>query len=251
MGVRRHARRTGRLVSWLATVGLVAGSIAIATPALAKSDTGGTLSARGQGHKHWSADKGAKRGHDRSAPAQGGRAQAGQGGSGVSLPRPNDFQAQSDPDGLENGGVDQPGGQGGLDPASQDGNNGSGNDADCEDDNNGLGIPGHCKDRPETVTSPTVVEVPLDAVPLEADPEMETFVLAGPFTPTASSTAIEAAGPQAVASGGSRGIPGTSATVLPDTGAGQVLLGLALAGLATLAVGAGLVRQGRRARAAS
>ena len=57
------------------------------------------------------------------------------------------WQAQRDPDGEENGGVDQPGGTGGVDKTDQDGNNGSGNDSDCEDDNNGKGVPGHCKDK--------------------------------------------------------------------------------------------------------
>ena len=244
MGVRRHAHGAGRLVGWVATVVLVAGSIAFAAPAAAKSDSGGAHSARGQAHKQPAAAQGKKRGHDRPAPVRGGHVRGSQGGSGVSLPRPNDFQAQSDPDGLENGGVDQPGGQGGVDPTAQDGNNGSGNDTDCEDDNNGVGVPGHCKDDPETVTTPPAVDV---------EPVGETVVIAGPFAPTASSVAIEmpeATHPQAVVLGGSR-MPGTSATVLPDTGAGQVLLGLALAGLATLAVGAGLLRQGRRARATS
>ncbi len=55
------------------------------------------------------------------------------------------WQAQADPDGQQNGGIDQPGGTGGADRTDQDGNNGSGNDADCEDDNRGKGVPGHCK----------------------------------------------------------------------------------------------------------
>lgn len=58
------------------------------------------------------------------------------------------WQAQADPDGDENGGVDQPGGSGGVNTDDQDGNNGSGNDSDCEDDNRGKGVPGHCKDKP-------------------------------------------------------------------------------------------------------
>ena len=44
-----------------------------------------------------------------------------------------------DPDGDSNGGVDAPGGSGGIDKADQDCNNGSGNDADGEDDNNAGG----------------------------------------------------------------------------------------------------------------
>lgn len=45
-------------------------------------------------------------------------------------------RSQSDPDGLENGGPDKPGCDGGIDD-DRDGNNGCGNDADREDDNNG------------------------------------------------------------------------------------------------------------------
>jgi LPXTG-motif cell wall-anchored protein len=48
---------------------------------------------------------------------------------------------------MENDGVDQPGGNGGVNPNAQDGNNGSGNDVDCEDDNRGKGVPGHCKEK--------------------------------------------------------------------------------------------------------
>ncbi len=46
------------------------------------------------------------------------------GGSG------NQGKSQSDPDGDSNGGVDKPGGDGGVDLADQDGNNGCGNDDD-------------------------------------------------------------------------------------------------------------------------
>ena len=111
-----------------------------------------------------SSDARADRG-DRSAGAERSaeaRASAGGNGSGsagghsssnsaVQHERPNDYQAQSDPDGMENGGVDQPGGSGGYPidaegTKDQDGNNGTGNDEDCEDDNRGKGVPGHCKD---------------------------------------------------------------------------------------------------------
>ena len=44
---------------------------------------------------------------------------------------------------MSNGGVNKPGG-GAVANDDVDGNNGSGNDADCEDDNNGVGTPGHC-----------------------------------------------------------------------------------------------------------
>ena len=90
------------------------------------------------------------------APAQAATGQDGHHGQGsdqrsTSLKdgkgHNDDWQAQSDPDGDENGGVDQPGGSGGVNKADQDGNNGSGNDSDCEDDNRGQGVPGHCKDK--------------------------------------------------------------------------------------------------------
>jgi hypothetical protein len=57
-------------------------------------------------------------------------------------------KSPSDPDGMDNGGADKPGGQGGT-IGAQDGNNGSGNDIDCEDDNRGQGVPGHCKAKPD------------------------------------------------------------------------------------------------------
>jgi LPXTG-motif cell wall-anchored protein len=86
-----------------------------------------------------------------SADAKGAsksRAGSSSSNSAVRHERPNGYQAQADPDGDENGGVDQPGGEGGVDTSDQDGNNGSGNDSDCEDDNRGKGVPGHCKDKP-------------------------------------------------------------------------------------------------------
>ncbi|HVM34202.1 MAG TPA: hypothetical protein VM784_02555 [Actinomycetota bacterium] len=46
-------------------------------------------------------------------------------------------KSPSDPDGMENGGADKPGGSGGVDLDDQDGNNGCGNDNDFEDDNRG------------------------------------------------------------------------------------------------------------------
>jgi hypothetical protein len=57
-------------------------------------------------------------------------------------------KSPSDPDGMENGGADKPGGQGGT-IGAQDGNNGSGNDIDCEDDNRGQGVPAHCEAKPD------------------------------------------------------------------------------------------------------
>ncbi|HVM34201.1 MAG TPA: hypothetical protein VM784_02550 [Actinomycetota bacterium] len=46
-------------------------------------------------------------------------------------------KSPSDPDGVENGGADKPGGSGGEYEWDQDGNNGCGNDTDFEDDNRG------------------------------------------------------------------------------------------------------------------
>ena len=46
-------------------------------------------------------------------------------------------RSQSDPDADSNGGLDKPDGDGGINTADQDGNNGCGNDQDFEDDNNG------------------------------------------------------------------------------------------------------------------
>jgi hypothetical protein len=83
----------------------------------------------------------------KSVPSKAPSTSTAKSGSGSTVrhPKGNTYQAQSDPDGMENGGVDQPGGQGGVNTSTQDGNNGSGNDSDCEDDNRGKGVPGHCK----------------------------------------------------------------------------------------------------------
>jgi hypothetical protein len=63
-----------------------------------------------------------------------------------------------------NGGLDQPGGLGGVDPEDQDGNNGCGNDDDFEDDNEG-----NCGGMPpgNVVTTPVVTP----AVTPETTPE--------------------------------------------------------------------------------
>jgi len=261
------SKHLGRWGAWVGAAVLVAGSIGFTTPAFAaQSDNGRGHSVQGQAHKpvktqhsttsHRPSSTG---GHSTST---GHSTTGSQGGSGVSLPRPNHYQAQSDPDGMENGGVDQPGGQGGVDTTSQDGNNGSGNDADCEDDNRGVGVPGHCKDRPAPVTPP-VVNPPVENPPAENPPVENPPVIGGttetgtstgtpnqgvvvsaPMIPgiapagvgTASVSAPTAAAPASTAAAG----------VLPNTGAGAALFGLAIAALIALAVGTGLVRQGRR-----
>jgi hypothetical protein len=84
----------------------------------------------------------------RPHPAKPGQSGSGSAGSHGST----QGNSPSDPDGMENGGADKPGGTGGVAP-DKDGNNGSGNDSDCEDDNNGKGVPGHCKDRPDNPNS--------------------------------------------------------------------------------------------------
>ena len=109
------------------------------------------------------------------------------GGSG------NQGKAQHDPDDdgrgpdRSNGGVDQPGGAGGVDLADQDGNNGCGNDDDFEDDNEGW-----CGKPP--AKAPTVEQPRIDvpAVTNEVAPS-------GVVTAVPADVASEAAAPAAVA----------------------------------------------------
>jgi hypothetical protein len=229
-----------RLLAAAGAVALVSASVVLTVPAYAgqpdhgRSDNGQAHSAQGQALKPATSEK--------------VRSHRARGGSTVALPRPNGFQAQADPDGMANGGVDQPGGTGGVDPTTQDGNNGSGNDVDCEDDNRGVGVPGHC--RPKPVETPdedgTAPEVPGGTDPAEPETQvtdlvtqpMETVVSA-PTGPTVQAGAFGTSAPPAATA--------ARTGVLPDTGAGQALLGLAVAAVAALGVGAGLVRQGRRA----
>lgn len=283
MQTSHHTKNAGRLVAWASATVLVSASIGFATPAFAEqSDTGQAHSAQGQAHKQANkpADhpSGPQSGQGAEAPPAGNGndsdhpAPAQGGGSDVSLPRPNEFQAQADPDGMENGGVDQPGGEGGVDTTTQDGNNGSGNDTDCEDDNRGVGVPGHCKDRPGTVTPPVDEDTPPETetpgdtdTDTPGDTDTDTPVVA-PETPdqgevltpvvgpqgTTAPPAIQVMAPQVLAPASApaqvtAAAPAAAPAVLPNTGAGQALLGLAIAGLAALAVGGGLVRQGRRA----
>ena len=260
MDTTHRRRRTPWLPAMLTSALLVVGSAALAAPASADPSPQGQAA---PGHAH----KPTKRSHPAGTPHTSTKAHttatptnhgSTSGSSGVSLPRPNDFQAQSDPDGMTNGGVDQPGGQGGIDTTSQDGNNGSGNDADCEDDNRGVGVPGHCKDRgdepatpevpgtPDVPGTPEVPDVPLDTTPdqvLAVVPSL-TDVSAPAALPRAAGTASVSTTSPAVA--GVQAAAASTPTVLPNTGAGAALLALALAGLVALALGGGLMRRGRR-----
>ena len=137
------------------------------------------------------------------------------------------WQAQADPDGNENGGVDQPGGSGGVNTDDQDGNNGSGNDSDCEDDNRGKGVPGHCKDKPakakdrdqgepskdrpvraeqeredtseESTPSDGATTLPDDSTPTSRDAEVMGIEASAPSSPSATPLARAAADPEAAA----------------------------------------------------
>ena len=261
-------QNAGRRLAWGSAALLVAGSIAFATPALAAP------SAHGQAHAaHTSSHSG------------------GHGKSGVHLSKPNGYQAQSDPDGMDNGGVDQPGGTGGVDTTSQDGNNGSGNDADCEDDNRGVGVPGHCKDRTSSSSSDEgtgstgSAEKPAEGDQADetdqpdqadqadqADQEEASAPAADQAVSTAATqvgdagavlttsfgqalvSAPEASAPQAAPASGQTAAAaaaaapesGALAGVLPNTGAGQALLGLTTLALMLLALGGGLLRRTRR-----
>jgi LPXTG-motif cell wall-anchored protein len=236
----------GRLAAWGSAAILVTATIAFAAPSYAAPNPGQGQSAPGQAHTHAN--------HQQLAPtrrhAAANAAPGHQGGSAVSLGRPNDFQAQADPDGMENGGVDQPGGQGGIDTTSQDGNNGSGNDADCEDDNNGVGVPGHCKDRPGHVTPPGGPDNP--GTDNSDTPGTDTPVpggdVAGPVVQPVAGSAVQvdAPGVFAASAAPTRATAAPAAGVLPNTGAGQALLALALAGIAGLGLGAAMLRQSRR-----
>lgn len=227
--------RRRRLSAVLAAV-TAAGLLTLSTGLLAAASA--DPSPQGTAHRQ----KAHHRAHDEAHHGTAGQHPHGKAGqhSSVNLPRPNDFQAQADPDGDLNGGVDQPGGQGGLDPTSQDGNNGSGNDADCEDDNNGLGVPGHCKDKEPAAPGPEVPETPgTDAgTPV---PEASTVSAPLPLSPVSGGTST-------VVTRGT-GAPVTSSGVLPETGAAQSLAALAAAGVATLALGSALVLRRRRATA--
>ena len=177
------------------------------------------------------------------------------------------WQAQSDPDGDENGGIDQPGGDGGHDPKGWDGNNGSGNDPDCEDDNRGKGVPGHCKVRPaepaptENPTKPqkdesekdstdeTPSEVPTRPGGSKVVTETVTEVLGiERFSGKVSGTAAGRA-PAAAATPEAGAAPAAAAEdsdgMLPDTGADAAMLAMLAGGLAAAGAGTAMVRRGR------
>jgi len=197
--------------------------------------------------------------------------------------RPNDWQSQADPDGMQNGGVDQSGGTGGT-IGSQDGNNGSGNDADCEDDNRGQGVPGHCKDKrsaaqptagtpaePPATGGPTghapAASGPAAAVPAASGPAATVPAQSGPAHSAAQPVAEPLVQPLAL----SAQVLGTSAVrprtqphlavpgqvagisaslqpsggLLPNTGAGD-LAPLGAAGVALVSGSAGLLLWRRR-----
>lgn len=217
--------------------------------------------------------QGAESSADARANDAGTRDGAASDNSGVQIDRPNDYQAQADPDGDDNGGVDQPGGDGGVDPTDQDGNNGSGNDSDCEDDNRGVGIPGHCKEREsedqdadttgtgaEDVTvEDAEVQQTEETVAVEGDTtgcpsgefmhsergECVTEEVKGVQATASSVTADVIQDIRANASGPGAQVLGVAATAvpaaLPQTGAAEYLtlltitgLGLATAGVLTL-----------------
>lgn len=254
----RHARSLVRA----GAAALAAVAIGFAAPALAtQPDTPSAHAATGQAQrpttKHVDHLSTSHQHADHTSTSQGGGGSSSQGGgSAVSLDKPNSFQAQADPDGMTNGGVDQPGGTGGVDTSSQDGNNGSGNDADCEDDNRGVGVPGHCKDRPATGSeggtgSPLPGQDETSDQTSDLTPQLH---LTPSLTTVADATGTDSSLVSAPATGQVQGEVRTHAAaahpatgVLPETGAGQALLGLALAALVALGLGTALVRRGRRA----
>ena len=272
-----------RIVPWLVTLVsalvLVLGSVGFAASASASPGNGHRYGqTKAQPHEPATTEKSPE-----TKASAGHRPTSSE--SGVSLQRPNDYQAQSDPDGMENGGVDQPGGQGGVNTSAQDGNNGSGNDIDCEDDNRGVGVPGHCKDKPtlcqkpvkgngnayghskacETESAPTTPDTTeqstvsglaapgTKSVTAVVEPAVmgiemwATATGASPATAPVTAGAPGATGavvemPAAV----SAGLAGTpSAGALPNTGAGQTLFALILAGLAAAGFGTVLMRRSR------
>jgi len=163
--------------------------------------------------------------------------------------RPNDWQAQADPDGMDNGGVDQPGGNGGT-IGSQDGNNGSGNDADCEDDNRGRGVPGHCEDT-SSAAQPTAMTPVQPAAAGVAVAQSAGRPVTRPAELPAEVLGISAIRPRTrphLAAPGQ--VAGISASLqpsglLPNTGAGD-LAPLGTAGGVLLVGGAGLLLWRRR-----
>jgi hypothetical protein len=163
------------------------------------------------------------------------------GGSG------NQGNAASEPDANGNGperdagGLDQPGGPGGMDVLDQDGNNGCGNDDDFEDDNEGwCGKPSEAgpgvvtpPEVEETVTPPAVSPPGAGTVSGEVAGEVLGEVLEGESSPPAGVLGeVEAAG---VAGAGAVGsLAFTGAEVWPLA---TIALGLAMAGAALITMG--------------
>ena len=183
--------------------------------------------------------------------------------------------ATSDPDDdgrgpdRSNGGVDQEGGEGGVNTADQDGNNGCGNDQDFEDDNEGLcggnpdkGAPAAAgKDKAEDAKDKTKAKAK-DAKSKDAEPAKAEFkrdadtartkraaeaAEANQSTAKLSDNAAVGSGDQpaaAVAAGG-QGRLGRAAAALAATGVNGIVI--ALAALALLVVGFLALRRSRSA----
>lgn len=212
--------------------------------------------AQGQDHASTSASQ-ADQGTAETGPSANAAPKTADGTD--TFTRPNDWQAQADPDGMTNGGVDQPGGTGGT-IGSQDGNNGSGNDADCEDDNRGQGVPGHCKDTSSAAQQGDVTPVQSSepgvpaGVPADSGPGAQAAgrPVARPVAPPAEILGISAIRPRTqphlAVPGQVAGISASAeptAGLLPNTGAGD-LAPFGAAGLALLGGGAGLLLWRRR-----
>ena len=234
------------------------------------------------GKKVGHSKKAAKAGHARKADrSQGSNASADSNRASsnkVGSAHNDDWQAQSDPDGLETGGIDQPGGNGGYDPKGWDGNNGSGNDPDCEDDNRGKGVPGHCKDRP----AQRAQAERFSAARMSTSQPSDAFTVAGwpmalrweqSFAVTRAGGSVTRAGvstvgaetstevvgvtqlagrapgalaaPAALAAATSPDAVDTIEGTLPETGADAAMLVLLAGGLAAVGAGAVLVRRSR------
>jgi len=146
----------------------------------------------------------------------------------------NQGKSASDPDddgrGPDRGnGLDKPGGDGGLDPLDQDGNNGCGNDDDFEDDNEGWCL-GPVKARGEVVVA--------------AGGEIAQPEVAGDVAVLGEGIQGEAPGAEVLGAGAEVEAGAIGGGALATTGASSIPL--ATAGLGLLAAGAGLLRVTRR-----
>jgi hypothetical protein len=176
-------------------------------------------------------------GKDKHAEAGG----SGNQGNAASEPDANGHGPERDA-----GGVDQPGGPGGLDVLDQDGNNGCGNDDDFEDDNEG-----RCLGKEQAPGQQTQVEqeiVPPAVVPVVS----VTTEVGGEVAPAAQVGAeiVTSAGPGGAGQGGAQGLRetvagrGAGVGALAFTGANALPLLAVSAGLALL--GGTLLILGRR-----